>query len=108
IVLIYGTGPACGPLRFAAVRVYISKEYPVTSHLWMCTSLAKNLYESEKIRIYHGFGDPVVAIKNKHSLARIGDKVFKKKGEYFILNVRREAIVHFYDEEGGARSGGGD
>lgn len=56
----------------------------------------KNIENSEKIRIYHGFGDKNIAIKNTHQFAKIGTQTIEKIGNYFTFNVEREAIVDFY------------
>lgn len=59
----------------------------------------KNIENSELIRIYHGFGDKNIAIRNKHQFARINGQTIEKSGDYFIFNIEREATVEFYGSQ---------
>jgi len=57
----------------------------------------RRIENSKNLRIYHGFGDNIIAIKNTNSAAYIGGSVIKKKGECFIFDVTREANVKFQE-----------
>ena len=83
-------------IAFCAKR-YNGIEYSSPA-LFTIRSLDNNRIErSKNLRIYHGFGDSKIAIKNVNSKARIGDSIIRRTGEYFIFDVAGEANVIFLE-----------
>lgn len=83
-------------IAFCAKR-YNGIEYSSPA-LFTIRSLDNNRIErSKNLRIYHGFGDSKIAIKNVNSKARIGDSIIRRTGEYFIFDVAGEANVNFLE-----------
>ena len=57
----------------------------------------KKIENSETVRVYHGFGDDTIAIKNNHLHAKINENIIEKTGDHFIFNIETEAVISFYD-----------
>jgi hypothetical protein len=57
----------------------------------------KKIENSETVRVYHGFGDDTIAIKNNHLHAKINEQIVEKTGDHFIFNIETEAVISFFD-----------
>ena len=53
--------------------------------------------ESSRIRVYHGFGEPLITLKTKYKTAEIDGEKGKIKDGRIKLSVEKEAVINFTD-----------